>query len=139
MFERKQITNGFQILFSASFDNINLVCSEVEEFLTNNAIQCDVFEIEVGLREMLTNAVRHGSGNDPGKVVTFSLHCFGDSLTVTVKDEGKGFDWQSASKHISNLTETSGRGMGILQNFFDTIIFNHTGNEITCVKNITSK
>lgn len=53
--------------------------------------------------------------------------------TITVRDEGKGFDPASLPDPTDpeNMIKASGRGLLLIQTFMDEVHFNSTGNEIT--------
>ena len=50
-------------------------------------------DIEMALYEALANAVIHGNGDSSGKRVYVTCRCYMDGeVSITVRDEGKGFD-----------------------------------------------
>ena len=50
-------------------------------------------DIEIAVREALTNAVVHGNHEDPNKRVFVTSRCSEDGeVSITVCDEGQGFD-----------------------------------------------
>lgn len=122
--------NGFKVILPADFTFIDVVYHKVEEFLQNQGLEIALFPINLGYREALTNAIRHGSSGDPKKKVTFELSRKDDQLMMKVTDQGPGFDWQNALTHVADPTDESGRGLTILQYYFDTVQFNVSGNEV---------
>ncbi len=58
-------------------------------------------------------------------------------FTLTIRDEGPGFDWQAvlekAAMETINL-ESHGRGFVFIQSVMDEMLFNDKGNSITLVK-----
>ena len=50
-----------------------------------------LFAIRLALDEALTNAVRHGNGNDASKTVTVDYQLTDEQFRVTICDEGAGF------------------------------------------------
>ena len=59
-----------------------------------------------------------------------------ESASVTIRDEGQGFDPSSLPDpcDLENLEKPSGRGILLMRSFMDEIIFNERGNEVTLVK-----
>ncbi len=59
-----------------------------------------------------------------------------ESASVTIRDEGQGFDPSSLPDpcDLENLEKPSGRGILLMRSFMDEIIFNDRGNEVTLVK-----
>ena len=90
------------------------------------------FAAELLVREALTNAVMHGSLADPGKSVRCTLRLRGNSLFISVADDGDGFDWRAGSTTAS--TDCSGRGLEILRLYADRVRFSGKGNVVTMIK-----
>src|SRR6266576_1514864 len=70
-------------------------------------------DIEMALLEALANAVIHGNGDNSGKRVYVTCRCYRDGeVSITVRDEGKGFDSDTVEDPTSheNLLFTHGRG-----------------------------
>ena len=59
-----------------------------------------------------------------------------ESASVTIRDEGQGFDPSSLPDpcDLENLEKPSGRGILLMRSFMDEIRFNERGNEVTLVK-----
>jgi anti-sigma regulatory factor (Ser/Thr protein kinase) len=59
--------------------------------------------------------------------------------TLTVRDEGNGFDSSTLSDPTvaDNVGKTDGRGLFLIRTFMDEVRFNDQGNEITMVKRRT--
>lgn len=50
-------------------------------------------DIEIALSEALENAIVHGNGEDPHKLVSVTCRCTPKGeVSITVQDEGQGFD-----------------------------------------------
>jgi anti-sigma regulatory factor (Ser/Thr protein kinase) len=91
----------------------------------------DSFAAEILLRELLTNAVEHGSNNDPGRRVRCAFRLRGGRLTINVQDEGAGFNWRDAIGRESESSDLSGRGLEILRTHSTAFRFNKKGNSVT--------
>lgn len=125
------------IAFSATLENIDLVCKEVRLFLSILNITKD-FEIIISLRELLLNAVLHGSNNDSQKIVQCELCVEGFNLITVVRDEGEGFCPGDQPETLPSFQSTNGRGMAIIKHYANEVVYNEKGNEIKLVKNILS-
>ncbi len=58
-------------------------------------------------------------------------------FSVTVRDEGPGFDWKAAMEKVEMETinlESHGRGFVFIRSVMDEMLFNERGNSITLVK-----
>jgi len=96
---------------------LDMACDRLSESLTTSfrgrsLDKGRLFDILLAVREALTNAVIHGNRNRPEAFV--SLHSCLDphqgTLTVSVTDEGQGFDLES---HLAPQDPLSERGRGI--------------------------
>ena len=51
-----------------------------------------VYQVGMGVREMVINAIKHGNGFSSDKTVSFDASVDEDAIRVTVVDQGSGFD-----------------------------------------------
>ena len=123
--------------FSANVNEIEPICIEVRDFLTEYSVNAsDIFAIELLIREALTNAVVHGSNADPALQVDCQIEMLGSMVSLKIQDQGSGFDWQSyrATKAGAEVEEghlkESGRGLSIYSLYASTCSFNQTGNGV---------
>jgi len=93
--------------------------------------------IELALAEALANAVVHGAGSDPSKVVECDVACDQNrSMLIVVRDPGKGFDPTSIPSPIvgENVYSSHGRGIYLINQLMDDVKFLKNGTEIHMVK-----
>lgn len=91
------------------------------------------FEIELVLSEALSNAIRHGSANDPSKQVQCCVACDHErGMLIVVRDPGPGFDPASIPSPIvgQNLFAAGGRGIYLINQLVDEVRFEKGGTEI---------
>lgn len=125
------------MLFSASFENINHACSRIDDFLEKHGLEEHAFVVSLGAREILNNAIVHGSQNNPARKIRFRIAVDSDWLCLRARDEGFGFRPARAKLKKSNVLSESGRGFVILDKYFDRVSFNASGNEIALELRIT--
>ena len=93
--------------------------------------------IELALNEALANAVIHGAGSDPSKIVECDEACdeTGDMLIV-VRDPGKGFDPGCLPNPLlgQNVYSDHGRGIYLINQLMDEVNFLKNGTEIRMLK-----
>jgi serine/threonine-protein kinase RsbW len=93
--------------------------------------------IELALAEALANAVIHGAGSDPSKVVECDVACDQNrSMLIVVRDPGKGFDPTNIPSPIvgENVYSSHGRGIYLINQLMDDVKFLKNGTEIHMVK-----
>jgi serine/threonine-protein kinase RsbW len=78
-------------------------------------------QVAMAVRECMVNAVVHGNRYSKKKKVHLDIERSERSLTVTVGDEGEGFDLSSLPDPLSpeNLLRQSGRGILLIRAFMD--------------------
>ncbi|HUL77503.1 MAG TPA: ATP-binding protein [Vicinamibacteria bacterium] len=80
--------------------------------------------VGVALREAVVNAFRHGRSDD-GAPTRIGLHLTPDSLVITVRDRGPGFDPEQVPDPCrdENLERGNGRGIFYMRRFTDRVSF----------------
>jgi anti-sigma regulatory factor (Ser/Thr protein kinase) len=93
----------------------------------------DVAKVELALSEALSNAIRHGCGNDPSKQVqcTVTFDASGE-VVIVVRDPGRGFDPRAIPdpRLETNLMKTSGRGVFLINQLMDTVEYTRGGRQV---------
>lgn len=91
------------------------------------------FSPSVVLREMLTNAIKHGNKQVPERMVTVKIASLRKILfKITVQDEGAGFDYRAlTTKAPENPQGHNKRGYYLINYLSDSVEFNAEGNSIT--------
>ncbi len=105
----------------------------VEEFV-------NYFSVELGLdrekinglllavTEATTNAIIHGNKNNKLKMVRIYVFVDEQTVTIKIKDEGKGFDPSIVPDPTDpeNLLKDSGRGLYLMRVYMDGLSYNQT-------------
>jgi len=91
------------------------------------------------VRACTVNAVVHGNRYSARKKVHFAVSKATDHLTITVRDEGAGFEYSTLPNPLSeeNLLRQSGRGLLLIQAFVDKLEVTQAqpgGTEVKMVK-----
>jgi serine/threonine-protein kinase RsbW len=87
-------------------------------------------DIEIALTEALENAAVHGNLKDPRKCVYVTCRCTaGGDVSITVQDEGPGFDTGTLPDPTAseNRLRTSGRGIYLMKALMDEVRFEKGG------------
>ena len=89
--------------------------------------------VELALREALSNAVVHGNRLDAHKLVHVRCRCkVGKGISITVSDQGQGFDPSAVPDPLSvdNLEAEHGRGIHLMKLAMDEVSFEQRGAEV---------
>jgi serine/threonine-protein kinase RsbW len=98
--------------------------------------------VELALREALNNAVVHGNRLDAHKLVHVRCRCkVGKGISITVSDQGQGFDPSAVPDPLSvdNLEADHGRGIHIMKLLMDEVSFEQRGAEVRMHKSPAHK
>ena len=91
------------------------------------------FELEISLREALSNAIIHGCGKDPSKFVQCTVACDeGRGLLIVIRDPGEGFDPAKLPSPLfgENIYSDHGRGVYLINQLVDKVKYEKGGTEI---------
>ena len=115
-----------------------------EELAVRVAQQAGLSEEEqhrfgMAVRETVVNAVVHGNRYNARKRVYLRIATEKDRLTVTVTDEGEGFQPETLPNPVAeeNILQQSGRGIFLIRAFVDEFHVRRAapkGAEVTLVK-----
>jgi anti-sigma regulatory factor (Ser/Thr protein kinase) len=92
------------------------------------------FAAELLVREALVNAVEHCCHREPGRSVRCTARLHARRLTISVVDEGQGFDWRAQWCRPPNPLAASGRGLAIFRQWATWVRFNQKGNSVTILR-----
>lgn len=86
----------------------------------------------VSLTEAVVNAMLHGNKYDSNKNVSICLKRKKDCVSVSVSDEGPGFDVKDVPDPTcpTRLEECGGRGIFLMQNLADDCHFKENGTTV---------
>ncbi|NCD34780.1 MAG: STAS domain-containing protein [Spartobacteria bacterium] len=101
-------------------------------FLSCSYVQ-QLAEVKLVMRELLINAVEHGSKNKSNAKITCVVELFANNrVKVVVEDEGTGFDVRNVSMRLPlDADKIRNRGYPLIKACSEQLIFNERGNRIT--------
>jgi len=142
--------------------DMNPIINQIAIHLKNVFDEEEIINLKIGIEEMITNAFEHGnlgiSYNEKSealgkgkfrellterlsdkanskKFINIESRLTSDGFSVTIGDEGRGFDWESLPKpSAENILSYNGRGILITKVFYDEVEYNNKGNSVTLAK-----
>jgi serine/threonine-protein kinase RsbW len=126
--------NQWKTQISSTIEEVETLCAKFRIWHGNACPEFNPFLAELLLREAVTNAVVHGSLEDPSQKVWCVFRVWPNRMLISVRDQGEGFDWRAARKRLADVSEPTGRGIQIYEQYATTTRFNEKGNCITVVK-----
>jgi serine/threonine-protein kinase RsbW len=120
------------IKFDSKPENISIVEKFIDDLRGELNIGDDVYgNILISLTEAANNAILHGNRADASKQVevSYEVDSRGKNLTFIIKDEGPGFDYNNLPDPTEpeNLEKTSGRGVFLMMQLADMVVFSNNG------------
>lgn len=116
--------NFMTLQFASRSENESFARVTVAAFVSQLDPTLDVLtDIKTVVSEAVTNSIIHGYDNRPDGVVTISAQIEGDTVVVTVEDQGAGIEDLDLAKQPLYTSkpemERSGMGFTIMENFMD--------------------
>lgn len=113
---------------------VDKVTDGITEFLGFEDVDRDAVAISV--IEACTNAIQHGNQSQGATAVNLSFEIEKDSLTVSIEDNGAGFQPTSPEGTAPpDLLATRGRGIFIMRSMMDEVDFDFSkGTKVSLVK-----
>ena len=143
MTEPSPVSPGPIVLWlSSRYENLELGQAVLEYVCRLRGIGIDAEHwIGVALREALANAIKHGNQQDLSKHVHLEMDVVADTLAISIRDEGPGFDPEAVADPLApeNRLKSSGRGIFYMRTFMDGVRFQRHpagGMEIVLKKNL---
>jgi len=128
---------------SLAFDSDIAKISSVEKFIDSVCFEYKISEdvygnILIATIEAVKNAIEFGNNNDKSKSVAITAYTADNSLVISVKDSGKGFDYDNLPDPTlpENIEKLSGRGVFLIKNLSDKTEFLDNGSRIKMTFNL---
>ena len=125
--------------FESDINNIKPIEKFIDSLCSEYNISEEVYgNILIATLEAVKNAIVFGNENDKSKPVGISAYTVNDSLIISVKDSGKGFDYDNLPDPTlpENIEKLSGRGVFLIKNLTDKTEFLDNGSRIKMTFNL---
>ena len=125
--------NNISIQIPSIMENIRMIESFIDNAKEKFHLDDDIYgNIMIAVTEAVNNAIKHGNGNDKGKNVLLSLALQDSLIKFTVKDEGKGFNYDNLPDPTApeNIEKPGGRGIFLMKHLSDEVEFKEQGRVV---------
>lgn len=124
-----------KLIIASLPENISSVENYVENICSEYEIDESIFgNILISLTEAVNNAIIHGNQRNPEKFVTIShsIENTPKTLIIKVTDQGEGFNYMNLPDPTApeNLEMIGGRGVFLIKQLADVVIFSDKGESI---------
>ena len=126
--------DALKIQIPSISENIRIVESFIDNIKEKFNVDDDLYgNIMVAVTESVNNAIKHGNKCDSSKNVILTADCDENALTITVEDQGKGFDYLNLPDPTApeNILKENGRGIFLMKNLADEVEFENGGNTVS--------
>jgi len=129
-----------KLVIASKSENILLVENFVEQLQEEYRVKEDVYgNIVIAVTEAVNNGIMHGNKENPDKSVSISARLLNPFLlTITVQDEGNGFNVDNLPDPTlpENILSDTGRGVYIIKEICDNVEYSRNGTTVTMQFNI---
>lgn len=122
-----------EINFPAKIENLSIIEKLIDDIATEHKLSSEIYgNILVATVEAVNNAILHGNKLDESKKVYINLEINNNELSIIVKDEGFGFDFNNIPDPTApeNIEKPHGRGIFLMKHLVDELKFANNGSEV---------
>lgn len=122
-----------EISFASKMENVNIIEKIVDELSAQFNFGTEIYgNILVSSVEAVNNAIIHGNKLDESKSVFVKIEINDNILSIKVRDEGPGFDYNNVADPTlpENIEKPHGRGLFLIRHLADETHFYNEGKEL---------
>jgi serine/threonine-protein kinase RsbW len=123
----------------SKIENLSLVEKAVDDISSKYNLNSELYgNILIATIEAANNAILHGNKLDNSKNVNIVFNLENKFLTVTIMDQGQGFDFNNIPDPTSpeNIEKINGRGIFLMERLADQLKFYDNGRKVELVFNL---
>jgi serine/threonine-protein kinase RsbW len=123
-----------QIKLPSDYNALVDVENLVDRVCNGLGVQDEAYgNVLIAVTEAVNNAIQHGNELKKELIVDVSVGDKTEEFCFSVKDEGRGFDFNGLPDPTApeNLLKEGGRGIFLMKNLSDDLIYNSSGNSVS--------
>ena len=131
-----RMKNSISLKIPSLIHNIRVVESFIDNAQDKFNFNDDIYgNIMIAVTESVNNAIQHGNLNNKDKNVHLTLDINDSNICFTIKDEGKGFNYQNIPDPLApeNIENIGGRGIFLIKQLADEVKFSEKGEVIQMI------
>ncbi|PID28913.1 MAG: hypothetical protein CSB55_02275 [Candidatus Cloacimonadota bacterium] len=129
IFSQNNDFRSLQIGIRSTYGEADARMPAIKKFVTyffGEISEIGIFNLNLVLRELITNAIRHGNREDESKSVVISIYIKekNNKLLIKIQDQGEGFDFFgnfTAEKNKNDILREKHRGLSIIHEYCENI------------------
>ena len=129
---------GFTIIeelhLPSDFNSLADVEILIDKVCSNLGVQEEAYgNVLIAVTEAVNNAIQHGNAFSSELLVKVAVGDKSDEFCFTIKDGGKGFDFDALPDPTApeNMLKENGRGIFLMRNLADDVVYEEPGNEVS--------
>lgn len=118
------IVSGNTIVIPSSHDFLAVVDAFLERILKSYGTEESIIaDIAISVSELVINAINHGNKSARGTEVKVVISRSNNDVSITVTDQGKGFNPDEIADPLApeNLLKEAGRGIFVVKSLMDKV------------------
>lgn len=123
----------------SKLENLNYIEKLIDEVSDIFKLDSDMYgKVLISTIEAVNNSIIHGNKLSPDKSVRVEIKKLEKKLHIFVTDEGTGFDFYNVPDPTTpeNIENIHGRGIFLMKNLADNVIFTDDGKTVELIFNI---
>lgn len=133
----ENLSRSFSVTTKSKHSIIDPVFHQIRDIakyfgFSDNQLHMNIY---LSLSEAIANAVDHGNKGDENKNITIHSSVNNTGITISVVDEGDGFNPTLVSDPTdgSNILRSNGRGIFLMKCYMDSVTYEKNGSKVTMV------
>ena len=130
---RKGFTIIDSLIIPSDFEAVSHVESLVDKVCNNLGVNEDFYgNVLIAVIEAVNNAIEHGNKKESSMEVNVYVSDNPIEFCFSVKDQGRGFDFENLPDPTApeNILKENGRGIYLMKNLADEVEFEDSGRSV---------